>query len=245
MNYYEILEIDSNGSTQEIKKAYFKNAKKHHPDHNQGCEIESAEKFKKIQEAYLILSDPFKRQIYNLQLIESEIIFEQQQEINIFVFFPNPQYSIFQNFAIGISQSFSGITLGSSAIILSGVAGISGIAWSVILSTQVSSLILMSFLPTSAVAVSCYGALPYSSLILMTFVGISFLTHSIHNAHFQISNICFKNGLSFLCAGIISGVNVISYISKNIYLMCNFYRVYLSHFTKKYKEPINVDWVFI
>jgi hypothetical protein len=221
MNHYEILQVDYNNSTQEIKQAYFKNAKKYHPDHNQGNEIESAEHFKKIQEAYLTLSDPFKRQMYNLQ--QSEIIFEQQEEKKIFVFIPNPQYSIFQNFAIGISQSFLGITLGGSAIILSGVTGISGIAWSIILT-----------LPYM---------FPYSSLLLLILVG---LTHSIQTAQYQIANMCFRNGLTFLCAGIKSGINSITYAAKNIYIN------YFTISAKKQKDPIDsakvpvdTDWVFI
>ncbi len=63
MNHYEILGIDLDASKNEIKKAYYFNAKKYHPDHNKGCETESAEQFKKIQEAYTILSDSHKRKI--------------------------------------------------------------------------------------------------------------------------------------------------------------------------------------
>jgi molecular chaperone DnaJ len=62
--YYEILEIEKNAQTDEIKKAYRKLALKYHPDRNQGNK-EAEEKFKQINEAYQALSDPSKREIYD------------------------------------------------------------------------------------------------------------------------------------------------------------------------------------
>ncbi|CEG63802.1 Putative Mitochondrial protein import protein MAS5 [Rhizopus microsporus] len=63
MDYYKILELDSNCSEEDIKKAYRKLALKYHPDKNR--EPGAAEKFKAISEAYQILSDPEKRRIYD------------------------------------------------------------------------------------------------------------------------------------------------------------------------------------
>ena len=63
-DYYEILEISRGASGNEIKKAYRRLALKFHPDRNQG-DKESEEKFKKINEAYQILSDAQKREIYD------------------------------------------------------------------------------------------------------------------------------------------------------------------------------------
>ena len=63
-DYYEILEIDRNAATAEIKKAYRKLAIKYHPDKNQG-DKEFEEKFKEISEAYEILSDDEKRAAYD------------------------------------------------------------------------------------------------------------------------------------------------------------------------------------
>jgi curved DNA-binding protein len=65
MDYYEVLGIKKDGSAQDIKKAYRKLAMKYHPDRNKG-EKEAEEKFKKISEAYAVLSDPEKRKQYDM-----------------------------------------------------------------------------------------------------------------------------------------------------------------------------------
>ncbi|XP_049847828.1 uncharacterized protein LOC126304697 isoform X2 [Schistocerca gregaria] len=62
-DYYEILGLSRNASKDEIKKAYRKLAMKYHPDRN--SDPSSQEKFKLISEAYSVLSDDKKRQIYN------------------------------------------------------------------------------------------------------------------------------------------------------------------------------------
>ncbi|MCI7047373.1 MULTISPECIES: molecular chaperone DnaJ [Helicobacter] len=63
-DYYEILEVQRNASGDEIKKAYRKMALKYHPDRNPDNK-EAEEMFKKVNEAYQILSDSEKRQIYD------------------------------------------------------------------------------------------------------------------------------------------------------------------------------------
>lgn len=65
MNYYKVLGIDKNSTPDEIKSAYKKMAMKHHPDKNQG-NPESEEKFKEVLNAYEILSDPQKKQHYDM-----------------------------------------------------------------------------------------------------------------------------------------------------------------------------------
>lgn len=60
---YSILEISENASAQEIKKAYRKLAKEYHPDRNKSSEAE--EKFKEINSAYQVLSDPEKKSQYD------------------------------------------------------------------------------------------------------------------------------------------------------------------------------------
>ena len=64
MEYYEILGVSSSASQEEIKKSYRKMAMKYHPDRNQG-DKEAEEKFKSAAEAYEILGDQEKRQIYD------------------------------------------------------------------------------------------------------------------------------------------------------------------------------------
>ena len=64
VDYYEILEISKSSDATEIKKAYRKLAMKFHPDRNQG-DKEAEEEFKKVNEAYQVLSDGSKREIYD------------------------------------------------------------------------------------------------------------------------------------------------------------------------------------
>lgn len=63
MNYYEILQINNNATNQEIKEAYFRLAKKYHPDRNKNQD--SKRRFAEIRQAYEILSDPLERRDYN------------------------------------------------------------------------------------------------------------------------------------------------------------------------------------
>ena len=63
-DYYDILGVDRNASTDEIKKAYRSLALKYHPDRNQG-DPESEEKFKEASEAYAVLGNAEKREIYD------------------------------------------------------------------------------------------------------------------------------------------------------------------------------------
>ena len=63
-DYYEVLGIGKNATDAEIKSAYRKLAKKYHPDMNPG-DKEAEEKFKEVNEANDVLSDPQKRQRYD------------------------------------------------------------------------------------------------------------------------------------------------------------------------------------
>jgi curved DNA-binding protein len=63
-DYYEILGVGKTASEDEIKKAYRQMALKHHPDRNQGNK-EAEEQFKKINEAYAVLSNKEKRKEYD------------------------------------------------------------------------------------------------------------------------------------------------------------------------------------
>jgi curved DNA-binding protein CbpA len=64
-NYYKVLGISKSASSQEIKKAYRKLAIKYHPDKNKVNKEAASEKFKKISEAYDVLSDDEKRKKYD------------------------------------------------------------------------------------------------------------------------------------------------------------------------------------
>ena len=63
-DYYEVLGVQKNATKDEIKKGYRKLAVQYHPDKNPG-DKEAEEKFKEATEAYEILSDEQKRQIYD------------------------------------------------------------------------------------------------------------------------------------------------------------------------------------
>ena len=62
-DFYEVLGVDKKASKDDIKSAYRKLAKKYHPDLNH--EPDAAEKFKEVQEAYDVLYDDKKRQMYD------------------------------------------------------------------------------------------------------------------------------------------------------------------------------------
>jgi molecular chaperone DnaJ len=64
MDYYETLGVGRDASAEDIRKAYRKLARKHHPDLNPGDKA-AEDRFKKVQEAYDVLSEPKKKQMYD------------------------------------------------------------------------------------------------------------------------------------------------------------------------------------
>ena len=81
-NYYEILEVDKKASSEIIKKSYSTLAKKYHPDlQPEDMKQDAEEKFKLINEAYEVLSDPEKRKNYDASLSENIISKEEYDSI--------------------------------------------------------------------------------------------------------------------------------------------------------------------
>ena len=72
MNYYELLDVPKNATTDEIKQHYRKYARIHHPDKGG-----DPEKFKQIQEAYETLMDPIQRHQYDIDLSGNNYTFTQ------------------------------------------------------------------------------------------------------------------------------------------------------------------------
>ncbi len=70
-NYYQILEIPQTAKLNEVKTAFRRLSFKYHPDLNN--DIDSEDNFKKVNEAYQVLSDPMLRQIFDAELKRKNI----------------------------------------------------------------------------------------------------------------------------------------------------------------------------
>jgi curved DNA-binding protein len=117
-DYYQILGVKKDASEQEIKKAYRKLAMKYHPDHTKGDKA-AEEKFKKISEAYAVLSDKEKRKEYDT--FGSEGFRQRFTQEDIFRGFDFGD--IFREFGFGGSDYFSGRSGGRRFTFGSGGSG--------------------------------------------------------------------------------------------------------------------------
>lgn len=102
-DYYKSLGVSKNTSDEDIKKAYRKLAMKYHPDHTKG-DKRAEEKFKKISEAYAVLSDPEKRKQYDT--FGSDGFKQRYSQEDIFSGFDFS--SLFKEFGFGGSGAFTG-----------------------------------------------------------------------------------------------------------------------------------------
>ncbi len=96
-DYYKTLQVKKNATQKEIKKAFRKLAAKYHPDKNPG-DKEAEEKFKEINEAHEVLSDPEKRKQYD-QIDADHVRFQQSSGPG------NRQYSFSGNDFSGFDSS--------------------------------------------------------------------------------------------------------------------------------------------
>ena len=78
---YIILEVGRTASVNEIKRAFRKLARRYHPDINPG-DHQAEERFKRISEAYEILSDPSKRQFYDVNGFYTDGVLEESTTTN-------------------------------------------------------------------------------------------------------------------------------------------------------------------
>lgn len=105
-DYYQVLGIDKNATEQEIKAAFRKLARQYHPDvHSGSSKAAAEEKFKEINEAYEVLSDPEKRAKYDR--LGSNWQHGQEWQ-------PPPDMDGFQYYTWGDAGDFDDIPFGSS-----------------------------------------------------------------------------------------------------------------------------------
>ena len=81
-NYYQILQVDSNASSEIIDKAYKTLIKKYHPDlQTEENKVYTTEMIKKLNEAYEVLSNDEKRRLYDINLNKNNISIEEYNNL--------------------------------------------------------------------------------------------------------------------------------------------------------------------
>lgn len=112
-DYYKILRLSKDSTEKEIKKAYRKLALQYHPDKNPGNK-DAEEMFKKISEAYHVLSDIDKRKKYDNVSPINPFIFTAQQNFNPFDIFNTFQKTHIHTHTMGGMNFSSSVSFGSS-----------------------------------------------------------------------------------------------------------------------------------
>ncbi|MDD5641638.1 MAG: DnaJ domain-containing protein, partial [Syntrophales bacterium] len=97
-DYYKVLGVKREASADEIKKAYRKLAQKYHPDKVKGDKRQAEEQFKKISEAYAVLSNAEKRKAYDE--VGSQVFHSQYSQEDIF-----KGFDFSEIFDVGISDN--------------------------------------------------------------------------------------------------------------------------------------------
>ena len=109
-DYYKILDISKNATTEEIKKSYKKLALKYHPDKNRNKKNYNEEHFKNISEAYQILGDEDNRRKYDsLYNLNKTIELTEEDLSKIFGLFKKPS-DLFSDVFNNIPKDYQPIT---------------------------------------------------------------------------------------------------------------------------------------
>jgi preprotein translocase subunit Sec63 len=67
-SYYELLQIGPDASAQDLRQAFRRLSKRYHPDTTELPQLQAQEAFRQLQQAYLTLGDPARRQLYDASL---------------------------------------------------------------------------------------------------------------------------------------------------------------------------------
>lgn len=108
-NYYEILGVETNASSEEIKKAYLSKIKEYHPDVFEGDKVFAEQKTAEITEAYNVLKEEKLREQYDLEiniLKTEETNKVGSSEEGLFV---EETTNIFKDFGKNIASFFKGL----------------------------------------------------------------------------------------------------------------------------------------
>ncbi|MGV8131511.1 MAG: DnaJ domain-containing protein [Candidatus Pacearchaeota archaeon] len=115
MNYYDTLELTSEASQDEIKKAYRKLAQKWHPDkHQDDTKAEAEEKFKQVAEAYAILGDPEKRKKYDTPTMATGAVPPPWAPFMPFTQHMRPRDETLPNLVIGLELTLEELNTGTT-----------------------------------------------------------------------------------------------------------------------------------